>query len=756
WFLIDQFGFEIEDISEIVLFTKHLAFENFVNDCMSRRQEAMVEKNKLVDKHNKNMMNSSYGYDSMRTDSYNSTKFVTKKGAVKSHRSPYHVDTIHIKDDRYLSVVAKQSYEIDTPLQCALFTLDNAKNWYLNFIYNFMHKCLDMDRIHFVEGDTDSQYWAVSGNESDDETQAFQYVIKDEQFYNENVFKWLPYDFYCTDERYRPQLESKTEQIKHEKKLLGCAIEKQGFNIVALGPKCYTTWGKRDDAEEKISMKVKGVSLGTNKHITTDSYVEILTKQNKIDGTNYLLQYRRIDQTVQEVSNETRVKLRLSALEEQYKQLLQQEDESAFFKAQKYSLEQEISELKTIIEQKAWKEYSPTNVYKYCRLKLNKIALTGVHIKMKVNDDQCQTCTPLYMKVTESDDGYIPCSICKQWLEEDSSYVFTPESFCKKITMFDEDDDEYGEYLTYNPKVPMYLRFPCRHYEKHSDYQLNEKDVVKHITGCALNVSISPFCIVDFDIDKSLTAYQRKNIYDYIIERYNLKNGIVKTTSGGIHYYLRADAAPKWYLEKARHIKAFSAKGYDIDVFIADKHHGVSWVIWPGSKAHTSIGIGMYSKIGNWSYKDLENFSDFDKRFTQIERCKLVPFKAIEDDSGERLLLKSFEKLGVGLQPKIGRKVKAPEDPKTLNWNVLEELRGKTLHGHGKCSLFKLLRILSFFDDDTYFKAREWVWQNCTLTANAEKSVENLTVDVFRVRYKCNSGNSEMRRFVKTMLEEQQ
>jgi hypothetical protein len=26
-----------------------------------------------------------------------------------------------------------------------------------------MNKCLDMSKIHFVEGDTDSMYWAVAG-----------------------------------------------------------------------------------------------------------------------------------------------------------------------------------------------------------------------------------------------------------------------------------------------------------------------------------------------------------------------------------------------------------------------------------------------------------------------------------------------------------------------------------------------------------------------------------------------------------------
>ncbi|KAA6360371.1 MAG: hypothetical protein EZS28_044102 [Streblomastix strix] len=74
-----------------------------------------------------------------------------------------------------------------------------------------MYKCFDMDRLHFIEGDTDSAYWAVSGKsfseksasistesingldqcESDDSIpvykQQFKHVIKDQQFYNENV-----------------------------------------------------------------------------------------------------------------------------------------------------------------------------------------------------------------------------------------------------------------------------------------------------------------------------------------------------------------------------------------------------------------------------------------------------------------------------------------------------------------------------------------------------------------------------------------
>jgi hypothetical protein len=49
-------------------------------------------------------------------------------------------------------------------LQFMLFTLDNAKFWYLKFVYDFLYKCLDMTKVHFVEGDIDSMYMAVAGN----------------------------------------------------------------------------------------------------------------------------------------------------------------------------------------------------------------------------------------------------------------------------------------------------------------------------------------------------------------------------------------------------------------------------------------------------------------------------------------------------------------------------------------------------------------------------------------------------------------
>jgi hypothetical protein len=57
-----------------------------------------------------------------------------------------------------------KSFGCDSCLANFVFTLDNAKYWYLNIIYNGLYKCLNMDAMYFIEGDTDSQTWVIAGN----------------------------------------------------------------------------------------------------------------------------------------------------------------------------------------------------------------------------------------------------------------------------------------------------------------------------------------------------------------------------------------------------------------------------------------------------------------------------------------------------------------------------------------------------------------------------------------------------------------
>ena len=48
--------------------------------------------------------------------------------------------------------------------------------------------------------------------------------------------------------------------------------------------------------------------------------------------------------------------------------------------APSYPLEHEIETLKNIIETKSYKDYYDTEIYKYCRITLNKTALSALHI----------------------------------------------------------------------------------------------------------------------------------------------------------------------------------------------------------------------------------------------------------------------------------------------------------------------------------------------------------------------------------------
>jgi hypothetical protein len=105
-----------------------------------------------------------------------------------------------------------------------------------------MYKAYDMNSMHYVEGDTDSLYWAVAGKITEspevDRRQGFRYVIKDEQFYNENVYRWMLSGIYTTDNS-NPTFETKLEKKKFDKKFGGVAIENEKDRMIALCPKMY-------------------------------------------------------------------------------------------------------------------------------------------------------------------------------------------------------------------------------------------------------------------------------------------------------------------------------------------------------------------------------------------------------------------------------------------------------------------------------------------------------------------------------------
>lgn len=284
WFLMDSCHFVVDDIRSITTFTKHKGFYNFVRTFMDERIKAMNEHNSGKEIFCKISLNGSYGYDGMNTEKFAKNEILNARNTIFRQTRPSFRSTQQLSNSSYLVSSLPDTFTCKTPLQEAVFTLDNAKFWYLTFIYKFMYRCLDMDRIHFIEGDTDSMYWAVAGNPDKDFHQRFDYVIKDVQFYNDNIYKFLPNP--ALDEG-SSDTEARMVSLHDEKKLLGLAIEKEGENCVALAPKCYTIWN--NDGTTK-SLKLKGVALSKNKDITKDNYVNVISNRRITIGVNVNLQ----------------------------------------------------------------------------------------------------------------------------------------------------------------------------------------------------------------------------------------------------------------------------------------------------------------------------------------------------------------------------------------------------------------------------------------------------------------------------------
>jgi hypothetical protein len=273
WFLIDL-GFIIDEFKEMDLFLPMQAvnFNEFITTFMDERIKAKEAGKKGLSECFKMILNSSYGKDGMNTAKYTTVQISNRNKTLLKQTTPNFVNTRMINHDLFLVQMSKMSYTIETPLQCACATLDNAKFLYLLFIYNFVYRCIDTRKIHFIEGDTDSMYFAIAGDPNDNIHQQFKHVIKDMDFYQKNVFKWLP---------------DPTKGMKDEKKLLGLCVENEGFEMIALGPKCYTY-----KTDKRNVMKVKGVSLKQNPHITPESYKQVLESKIPAMGENILLKMK--------------------------------------------------------------------------------------------------------------------------------------------------------------------------------------------------------------------------------------------------------------------------------------------------------------------------------------------------------------------------------------------------------------------------------------------------------------------------------
>ncbi|KAA6379097.1 MAG: hypothetical protein EZS28_025377 [Streblomastix strix] len=211
-----------------------------------------------------------------------------KAGTFIAQHHPNHMGTKRLSANRFAVQIKPKTATCFTSIQSGVFTLDNAKYWYLNYIYNFMYKCLDRKRFHFVLADTDSIYIAIAGDPSKDCHQQFESIVTDKQFYDKHVYNYLP---------------DPNKDIYDYKKILGFGIENEGYELTSLGPKCYSMivnkWSKeRQQYEFKPKITSKGISK--SQQISHSDYVNVINKDIVKKGINGTLKmYDNVMSSVQ-------------------------------------------------------------------------------------------------------------------------------------------------------------------------------------------------------------------------------------------------------------------------------------------------------------------------------------------------------------------------------------------------------------------------------------------------------------------------
>ncbi|KAA6392375.1 MAG: hypothetical protein EZS28_012102 [Streblomastix strix] len=257
---------------------------------MSKRQDAISEHNDTKSLYYKYILNSAFGGEGQNNAkfdkiTFNNARQTSLKQLKQDHKATrklsddiYNSDGELIKEAQYMDSESPRQFKCNKPLLEAVFILDNSKFWYLNFIYNFLYKCVDMDRVHICNMDTDSMQLAIAGSQIEGYKQELKYMIKDQLFYDLYYKEQLPWEG-CT--------------VAEEKKLMGLITESQGENIVCLAHKYYSLYNGNEQSDDIVSLvnRMKGVSE-KKANLTTNDYIKCLNDGCNINVITYNLQMK--------------------------------------------------------------------------------------------------------------------------------------------------------------------------------------------------------------------------------------------------------------------------------------------------------------------------------------------------------------------------------------------------------------------------------------------------------------------------------
>ena len=261
WYLAH--GVEITRVYEVAEYTAIACFSEFVDAVSDARRGGDVDPSKSIIVDTMKLMgNSSYGKTITNKNKHRNVKVVD---AVKGSGLVNEVlfrDLNPISENCYEVDLAKAKINHDLPIQIGFFMYQHAKLRMLQFYYDFLDVFLDRADFEYVQMDTDSAYFAISGD-------SLESLVKPElqPLFEQEKDKWLP----------RTDTE---EHRRYDKRTPGLfKLEWEGDGIVALCSKTWYGFGAKD------KFSCKGVNKRNN-IINKEKFMRVLTERKAGSATN--------------------------------------------------------------------------------------------------------------------------------------------------------------------------------------------------------------------------------------------------------------------------------------------------------------------------------------------------------------------------------------------------------------------------------------------------------------------------------------
>lgn len=280
WYL--EHGLIVTRIYTVVESASMDCFSEFTKNISETRRRGDCDKSLTVISDTAKVEgNSAYGSLLLNKDKFVNIKFIEGvENASKKVNDRLFVKLTELdSESNYYEIqMAKKKIVHNMPIQLGFFVLQYAKLRMLQFYYDFLDQYIDRSDFEYMEMDTDSAYFAISGDSLDDiikpefrdkYLQSGFFNCTDNVVYNDSNF-WLPRK--CCD-----------PHSIYDKKTPGLfKLEFEGDVMVGL---CSKTYAIKNSNENKEKFSSKGIAKQSVKN-AVETYKRVLDTKQSESGLN--------------------------------------------------------------------------------------------------------------------------------------------------------------------------------------------------------------------------------------------------------------------------------------------------------------------------------------------------------------------------------------------------------------------------------------------------------------------------------------